>query len=91
MGHGDAGLDAELVGFPGFTLADAFDFRCMQSVELVFVLRLLRADALSRSSKVFNWATALGDSPITIASLRLISRRTMPGGCAAVLTVRRRR
>ena len=37
MGHGDAGLDAELVGFPGFTLADAFDFRCMQSVELVFV------------------------------------------------------
>ena len=33
----------------GFGLypADAFDFRCMQSVELVFVLRLLRADALS--------------------------------------------
>ena len=39
MGYGDTGLDAELVGFPGFAFADAFDFRRMQGVQLVFVLR----------------------------------------------------
>ena len=45
VGHGDVGLDSELMGFAGFALADAFDFRCMQGVELVLVLRLLPADA----------------------------------------------
>jgi len=46
VGHGDTGLDPELVGFPGFALADALDFRCMQGVQLVLVLRLLLADTL---------------------------------------------
>ena len=46
VGHGDTGLDAELVGLAGFALADALNFRCMQGVQLVFVLGLLLADAL---------------------------------------------
>ena len=46
VGHGDTGLDAKLVGLPGFALADALDFRCMQGIQLVLVLRLLLADAL---------------------------------------------
>ena len=38
MNYGNSGLDAEFVGLLGFTLADAFDFRCMQGVKLAFVL-----------------------------------------------------
>ena len=36
MGDGDTGLDAELIGFACFALGDAFDFRRMQGVQLVF-------------------------------------------------------
>ena len=46
VGHGNTGLDAELVRFPGFALADALDFRRMQGVQLILVLGLLLADAL---------------------------------------------
>ena len=38
---GDAGLHAELVGLPGFPLADAFDFLGVPGVKLVLVLGLL--------------------------------------------------
>ena len=54
VGHGDAGLDAEL-RVSGFTLADAFDFRCMQSVELVLSFGCCVRMCSARSSKVFNW------------------------------------
>ena len=43
---GNAGLNAELVGLPGFPLADALDFRGVQGVELVLVFSLLGTDAL---------------------------------------------
>ncbi len=44
VGHGNTGFNAELVGLSCFALADAFDFRRMQGVKLVLVLRLLLAD-----------------------------------------------
>jgi hypothetical protein len=42
----DGGLDAELVGLARLALADALHLGGVQRVELVLVLRLLRADAL---------------------------------------------
>ena len=47
VGHGNADLDPEFVGLPGFAFANALDFRGMQRIELVLVFALLRADALS--------------------------------------------
>jgi len=46
MRHHDARLHAKLIGFAGFALGDTFNLGSMQGVELVLVLRLLRADAL---------------------------------------------
>ena len=39
MGDGQAGLDAKLVGFACFALADAFHFGSVQGVQLVLPLR----------------------------------------------------
>ena len=38
LGGSNAHLDPEFVRLAGLTLADALDFRCVQGVELVFVL-----------------------------------------------------
>lgn len=46
VGDGDADFDAELVFFVDFALGDTFNFRCMETVEFVFVMRLLRQNAL---------------------------------------------
>jgi hypothetical protein len=43
---GQADLDAELVGFRGPALADALHLGCMQRVELVLAVALLRANSL---------------------------------------------
>jgi hypothetical protein len=44
VGDSDAGLDAKLVGLPGFAFGDALDFRGMQGLEFAFVYRLLSAN-----------------------------------------------
>ena len=46
MRDGETNFNAELVTVSGFAFADAFDFRRMQRVQLVLVLRLLCTDAL---------------------------------------------
>src|ERR1700689_4054397 len=45
IGHREADLDAELPADACLALADAFDFGCMQRVELAFVVLLLRQQA----------------------------------------------
>lgn len=46
VGDGNTGFDTEFVGLPRFALADAFNFRGMQGIELVLVFPLLRTNSL---------------------------------------------
>lgn len=46
VGDGNAGLHPEFVRLAGLAFGNALDFRGMQGVELVLVLRLLFAEAL---------------------------------------------
>jgi hypothetical protein len=55
-----ADLDAEFVGLARLALADAFDFRRVQRVELVLVVALLRADALGAFEPHLQVAERLG-------------------------------
>ena len=50
--RGDAHLHAELVRCSGLAFGDAFDFGCVQGVQLVFVFAGLREDAAGASEQV---------------------------------------
>ncbi len=52
VGDRDAGLHAELVGPAALALADALGLRCVQGIQLVFVLGSLNADALGQGHPV---------------------------------------
>jgi hypothetical protein len=47
VGGRQPGLDAKLIGFAGFALADAFHFRGMQGGELVLVFGVLGPQSFS--------------------------------------------
>lgn len=51
---GDADLDAEFVGCPGFALADALHLGCVQRVELVLVLGALAQDTARALQQVLD-------------------------------------
>jgi hypothetical protein len=65
--RGDRHLDAEFVRLARFAFRLSFDFRCVQRVQLVFVLLLLRENALRAANQLFERRSTLLSDAIQLA------------------------
>ena len=63
VGRRDRRLHAEFVGYAGLALRQTFNFRCVQRVELVFVLWLLRQDPLRAINQLLQFRCGLSLPP----------------------------